>query len=342
MHVLVTGGAGYVGSHAALRLLRDGHRVTIVDDLSRGRHGAIERLERVGEVDFVRGSIGDRALLADVLGRRPVDALMHFAALAYVGESVHEPLRYWRTNAADAVALLEAVERAGVDRVIYSSTCAVYGVPESIRIAESCPPRPVNPYGRSKLAVEQMLADLQAARAGRGDGFAWAALRYFNVAGCDASGLLGEDHDPETHLVPRCLDVALGKLNEVTVFGSDYPTPDGTAVRDYVHVDDVADAHAAVMRALLPGEARIYNIGIGRGHSVREVIEACRSVTGRPIRSLEGPRRAGDPPVLCADPGLLRRELGWVALHQDLEEIVASAWRWRRDHPGGYAGRGRV
>jgi UDP-glucose 4-epimerase len=336
MHVLVTGGAGYVGSHAALCLLRRGYAVTIVDDLSRGRAGAVERLAGLGEVDLVCGSAGDRALLYGLMRRRQIDAVMHFAALAYVEESVHEPLRYYRNNLGCTLALLEAMAEAGVGRLVFSSTCAVYGEPSAVPIAETAELRPVNPYGRSKYFVESVLRDHQQATAARGDGFAYAALRYFNVAGCDRSGRLGEDHDPETHLIPRCLDAALGRLPHVTIFGTDYETPDGSAVRDFVHVDDVADAHAAVLEALGPCEARTYNIGIGRGRSVQEVIEACRLVTGREIAVLRGPRRAGDPPVLCADPALVHRELGWKASVVELGEMVETAWKWRRDNPGGY------
>ncbi|MFQ5845948.1 MAG: UDP-glucose 4-epimerase GalE, partial [Planctomycetota bacterium] len=279
MNVLVTGGAGYIGSHAALRLLEAGHEVTVVDDLSRGRRGAVEALAAAGELCVVEADFGDRARLEPVLRRRDIELVMHFAALAYVGESVEQPLRYYRNNLANAVALLEAMEACGVERLVFSSTCATYGEPgpEHIPITESCPQDPVTPYGRTKLAVEQLLFDHLRAR---GRSFAFASLRYFNVAGCEAAGRLGEDHDPETHLIPICLEAALGRRGGVTIFGTDYGTPDGTCIRDYVHVDDLVEAHLVAMTALQPGEALAYNVGIGRGASVREVIEAARRVTG--------------------------------------------------------------
>jgi UDP-glucose 4-epimerase len=317
MNVLVTGGAGYIGSHAAMRLLEDGHAVTIVDNLFRGNRGAIEALQAAGEVHFVEADLGDRATVLSLLGDRRIEVVMHFAALAYVGESVEVPLRYYRNNSANALSLLEAMDAVGVDRIVFSSSCATYGEPppELIPIRESCPQQPINPYGRTKLAVEQMLFDQAHARAARGEAFAFATLRYFNVAGCDRAGRLGEDHDPETHLIPICLDAALGKHDQVTIFGTDYDTPDGTCIRDYVHVDDLIDAHVAVMNALRPGEGRAYNLGIGRGYSVGQVVEACRRVSGVEFQATEGRRRPGDPP----------------------DEIIATAWRWRRANPDGYA-----
>lgn len=338
MNVLVTGGAGYIGSHAALRLLRDGHAVTVIDDLSRGNRGAVEVLAAAGgDLHFVRASVGDRPALDRILPERRIDLVMHFAALAYVGESVEVPLRYYRANLADAVTLLEAMDAAGVDRMVFSSSCATYGQPppELVPINESCPQRPVNPYGRSKLAVEHMLDDHRRARGGR---FTCATLRYFNVAGCGADGLLGEDHRPETHLIPVCLEAALGLRESVTIFGTDYDTPDGTCIRDYVHVDDLIDAHVTVMAALQPGDGRAYNIGIGGGSSVRQVIDSCRRVTGADLPAVDGPRRPGDPPALYADPGSIEADLGWSAAVTDLDRIVETAWRWRREHPEGYGG----
>ncbi len=335
MNVLVTGGAGYIGSHAALRLLNDGHAVTIVDDLSRGNRGAVDALLPRGDACFVEAGLADRAELERVLGDRSIDMVMHFAAKAYVGESVQIPLQYYRTNSAGALTLLEAMVACGVDRLVFSSTCATYGEPspEHIPITERCPQQPVNPYGRSKLVVEQMLRDHQHAA---GDGFAFATLRYFNVAGCVAGGSLGEDHDPETHLIPICLEAALGQRDEVTIFGTDYDTPDGTCIRDYVHVDDLVDAHVEVLNALQPLDARAYNIGIGQGSSVREVIDACRRVTGVDFRTVEGPRRPGDPPALYADPAKIKADLGWSARHTNLDDTIATAWRWFQSHPDGY------
>ncbi len=330
MNVLVTGGAGYIGSHAALRLLEDGHAVTIVDDLSRGHVRAIEAMRGAGDLHFEAADVVDAPAIGALLAARRIEAVMHFAALAYVGESVEQPLRYWRTNVGGTAALLEAADTSAVTRFVFSSSCATYGAPppQRIPIDETCPQEPVNPYGHTKLAAERMLAHHLAARRAAGRPFAAAALRYFNVAGCRADGRLGEDHDPETHLIPVCLKAALRRRPAVTIHGTDYDTPDGTCIRDYVHVDDLVDAHVRVLRALRPGEWRAYNLGIGRGHSVREVVESCRRVTGVPFDAEEGPRRPGDPPVLYADPSKIRRELGWSARMADLDAIVASAWRW--------------
>lgn len=338
MNVLVTGGAGYIGSHAALRLLEDGHRVTVVDDLSRGHAEAIERLAPLGDLRFQEADLGDRAVIEPLLREQAIDAVMHFGAKAYVGESVEHPLDYYRNNAAAALGLIEAMEATGVDRMIFSSTCATYGEPgpEHVPIAEGCPQRPINPYGRSKLFVEHVLFDHARAKAAKGEGFAFAALRYFNVAGCDRDGRVGEDHDPETHLVPICLEVALGQRPGLTIFGEDYDTPDGTCIRDYVHVEDLIDAHVSVMDALRAGDTRTYNVGIGRGHSVREVIESCRRVTGAAIPAEPGPRRPGDPPELWAESTKVRTELGWSARYTDLDATVETAWRWKQAQPNGY------
>jgi UDP-glucose 4-epimerase len=339
MNVMVTGGAGFIGSHAVLRLLEDGHAVTVVDDLSRGNRGAIDALGSLGDLHFVESEVGDAAVVEAALRDRSIELVMHFAARAYVGESVREPLLYYRKNTAATLALLEAMEAQGVAKIVFSSTAATYGEPppELIPIRESCPREPINPYGRSKLMVEQMLEDHAAMKRDAGDDFAYASLRYFNVAGNDRAARIGEDHRPETHLVPICLDAALGRRRGMTIFGTDYDTPDGTCVRDYVHVEDLIDAHVTVMDALVPGDERIYNIGIGRGYSVREVIDACRRVTGVEFPVDEGPRRAGDPPSLYADPARIERELGWTAPTTSLDEIVETAWRWRREHPEGYA-----
>lgn len=338
MNVLVTGGAGYIGSHAALRLLEDGHEVTVLDDLSRGNIGAIESLSRVGRLYFAQGRIDDAELVEKLLRERQIDLVMHFAALAYVGESVQDPIRYYRNNAAGTLALLESMERTGVRRMVFSSTCATYGEPaaELIPLRESCPQQPINPYGRSKLFVEHVLRDYADMKSNRGEDFAFAALRYFNVAGSDEQARIGEEHDPETHLVPICLEAACGRRDRVTIFGADYDTPDGTCIRDYVHVQDLIDAHVTVMHALKAGEKLAYNVGIGRGYSVREVIEASRAVTGAAFATVEGERRPGDPPTLYADPSKIEKELGWKASFTELESIIESAWRWRQSHPDGY------
>lgn len=347
MSIMVTGGAGYIGSHAVQRLLRDGHRVVAIDNLFRGHAEALERLQPVagGRLTFVHSDIANKETVARVLREHGVKSVLHFGALAYVGESVTEPLRYYRNNAAASLALLEAIEEqwqqtgAGVERFIFSSTCASYGEPspEFIPIPETCPQRPINPYGVSKLHVEHMLFDYANMCRGLKRPFAFAALRYFNVAGCDRSGVLGEHHEPETHLIPVILQAALGQRDAVTIFGEDYPTPDGTCIRDYVHVEDLIDAHVSVLGALKNGDSRTYNLGIGRGYSVREIIDAVRTVTKASFNVKSGPRRPGDPPRLFADPRKIREELGWRAQITDLHEIVDSAWRWFRANPKGYA-----
>jgi UDP-glucose 4-epimerase len=339
MNILVTGGAGYIGSHAVLRLLEDGHPVTVVDNLSRGHREAIEILRPLGDLHFAEGEVGDGALLVDLLRDRAIDVVMHFAARAYVGESLEMPLAYYRSNAAGTLALVEAMDEANVRRVIFSSSCATYGepAPEHIPISEGCPQQPINPYGRSKLHAEHILMDYARMKQRSGGEFALAALRYFNVAGSDRAGRIGEDHRPETHLIPICLEVALGQRDAITVFGTDYDTPDGTCIRDYVHVENLIDAHVAAMDALKPGQCGAYNVGIGRGYSVREVIDTTRRVTGIDFAEVEGARREGDPPVLYADPERIHRELGWRANHTDLGTIIETAWHWKRDHPQGYA-----
>ncbi|MBK7403752.1 MAG: UDP-glucose 4-epimerase GalE [Phycisphaerales bacterium] len=340
MVVLVTGGAGYIGSHAVKRLLAEGETVVALDNLAVGHREAIEALRTIadGRLAFVEADIGDREQVRGAIREHGVEAVMHFAALAQVGESVQHPLRYYRNNAASALTLLEEVVAAGVPRFIFSSTCATYGEPDASRvpIAEDCPQAPISPYGMSKLHVEHMLRDASASMGREARPFSFAALRYFNVAGSDPDGLIGEDHDPETHLIPVVIQAAMGKRDAVTIFGEDYPTPDGTCIRDYIHVSDLVDAHVAVMRALRPGEGRAYNLGIGEGRSVREVIESVRRVSGRSFEVRRGQRRPGDPPRLFADPSRIRRELGWSAGVTGLDEIVATAWNWFLAHPDGY------
>ena len=336
MRFLVTGGAGYIGSHASLRLLEDGHDVTVVDSLLRGHAGAIEALRAVGgtRMTFVEADIRDTDRVADALVGRGTDAVLHFAALTYVGESVERPAEYHSVNLDGGKSVLAAMRRAGVRRIVFSSTAATYGEPaqDAMPITEATPQRPINPYGASKLAFEQALRDECAAD----PEFGAIALRYFNVAGADAHGRIGEDHRPETHLIPICLEVALGKRPHLTVFGEDYPTADGTCVRDYVHIDDLVDAHVAALAALRPARLRAWNVGIGRGYSVREVVESCRRVTGHPIPTVSGPRRAGDPPALYADPAAIARDLGWRARWTELDAIVQTAWAWMQRHPRGY------
>ena len=317
---MVTGSAGYIGSHACLTLLETGHRVVAVDNLARGHRGAIENLSKLdqsnGNLTFVEASIADRDRMAGVLREHEIDVVMHFAAYAYVGESVHEPLRYYENNTGGACELLQAMGDAGTPRFVFSSTCATYGEPPEtqIPIRETCPQSPINPYGWSKLMVEHMLRDHAEACRSAGTPFGYAALRYFNVAGSDPGGRIGEDHRPETHLIPICLEVAAGRREALTIFGDDYQTEDGTCIRDYVHVMDLIDAHVAVMNAL----------------------EACRRVTGHEIPAKLGPRRAGDPPRLFADATKIRETLGWSPNYTDLEETVRTAWRWMKENPTGY------
>lgn len=339
MNVLVTGGAGYIGSHAVLALLEAGHHVTVIDDLTRGNRGAIDVLRRLGELTFIEGDVGNRELVARTLAARKIELVMHFAALAYVGESVEQPLRYYRQNTAAAIALLEAMDEARVNKLVFSSTCATYGEPAADRIPinETCPQNPINPYGRSKLMIEKIILDYVAMKKQSDQPFAAAMLRYFNVAGSDPKGRIGEDHKPETHLIPICLQAALGQRDSITIFGTDYPTPDGTCIRDYVHVTDLIEAHLLAMQKLTPGEAFALNVGIGQGASVRQVIDACQAVSGVKFAVKEGPRRPGDPPELFADPAEIYRRLGFKALHTDLAETVRTAWDWMKNHPHGYA-----
>lgn len=341
MQILVTGGAGYIGSHAAQLLLEQGHGVVVADNLFRGNRGAVERLrdslDDASRLVFVEADCTDAPAMADVMRVHRVDAVMHFAGLTYVGESVQQPLEYHRVNTGGMIAMLDACARAGVERFIFSSTAATYGEPEEQPIVEDTPRQPINPYGASKLHAERVLSDFVASRRAAGGSFGAAALRYFNVAGADPSGLIGEWHVPETHLVPIVLQAASGARDSITVFGEDYPTPDGTCIRDYVHVRDLVEAHAMVLEKLVPGDDRRYNIGTGQGLSVGEVIDAVRRVTGRDFSVVKGDRRAGDPPVLYADPAKIGREIGWSARHSGIDEIVRTAWAWMTNNPRGYA-----
>jgi UDP-arabinose 4-epimerase len=316
--ILVTGGAGYVGSHACKALARAGYRPVAYDSLIRGHREAV----RWGPL--VQADLADAKQLTETIERFEVAAVLHFAAFAYVGESVEEPGLYFRNNVANTLTLLEAMRTSTVRHIVFSSTCATYGVPERVPITESAPQRPVNPYGESKLMVERMLHWYGAAH-----GFTHAALRYFNAAGADPEGEIGEDHEPETHLIPLVLQAAMGQRARIDVLGTDYPTPDGTAIRDYIHVQDLADAHVRAVQLLLRGGLSItVNLGTGAGHSVREVIAAAERVTGRRVPRREAPRRFGDPPVLVADPSRARELLGWTAKHSDLDTILKTAWAW--------------
>lgn len=328
MNVLVAGGAGYIGSHTVKQLKESGHHPVIYDNLSRGH----KTVAGILQVPAVFADLNDRATLTRALAEHKIDTVMHFAAYAYVGESVHHPLTYYRNNVATTISVLECMKAAGVSRFVFSSTCATYGDPERIPITEDEKKSPVSPYGRSKLMVEQILTDHAAANRE----FSFAALRYFNASGCAMDGTLGEDHDPETHLIPVILLATLGLKPKLTVFGTDYPTRDGTNVRDYVHVDDLAEAHKLAMEKLQPGQTLFANLGTGSGFSVREIIQTAERVTGRKVPVEYGPRRAGDAVELFADPSFARRQLGWEARHKDPETIVRSAWTWFQKHPNGY------
>jgi len=323
--VLVTGGAGYVGSHAVRLLRQRGHEVVVYDDLSRGHAAAVP------EETLVQGSLADGVGLSALLAERGIDAVMHFAAFALVAESVAEPGRYYRNNVAGTLSLLEAMRAAGVARIVFSSSCAIYGEPETLPIREDAPQRPVNPYGFTKLVCERALADYA-----RAYGFGTASLRYFNACGAAPDGGLGEDHEPETHAIPLALLAALGRREGFTILGNDYPTPDGTCVRDYVHVDDLAEAHLRALERLEAGRDLCLNLGTGRGFSVREVVESCRRVSGREIVTHVGPRRPGDPPELVADPERAHATLGWKAGYTELDRMVETAWRWHAAHPNGF------
>ena len=320
MRVLVTGGAGYIGSHMALVLRRAGHQVVVVDDLSAGHRDAVP-----ADAVFVEADVADRARMGEVLRVHGVEAILHFAARIQVGESVSDPRRYYQGNVAASIALLDSALDAGVKRFVLSSTAAVYGEPVRVPIDEQHPTSPINPYGDTKLAIERMLAAY-----GHAYGLRWAALRYFNAAGADVEAGLDERHDPETHLVPIVVDVALGRRDAVTVFGNDYDTPDGTCVRDYIHVLDLCEAHLVALEHLASGgEGGAFNLGTGEGQSVAQVIDVVRSVSGREVRVVQGPRRVGDPPRLVASPERAARVLGWRAKRVRLEDIVRDLWQVR-------------
>jgi UDP-glucose-4-epimerase GalE len=323
--VLVTGGAGYIGSHAAKALNRAGYRVVVFDNLDAGHRGAVQY------GDLVDGDIADVGAVRDALRRHEISAVMHFAAFLDVGESVREPVRYYRNNVTGALGVLEAMAAESVRHLVFSSSCATYGDPVETPMTETHPQRPINSYGETKLAIERALPHFARAYDLR-----FAALRYFNAAGADPDGEIGEDHSPEIHLIPRAIDAATGGAG-LNVFGDDYPTPDGTCLRDYVHVTDLADAHLRALEAIVEtGKSGAYNLGSGHPHSVREVIDAVERVSGRKVPWTIAPRRPGDPAVLYADPGKARAELHWTPRFATLEAIVETAWNWHRTHPRGY------
>jgi len=325
MHILVTGGAGYIGSHIVALLIREGIQVTVLDTLEKGHRAALHP-----RAAFIQGNCGDAELLDRIFAETRFDAVMHFAAYIEAGESMRDPGRFFVNNTSRPLVLLDAMIRAGVKKFVFSSTAATYGDPQYTPIDEIHPKRPTNAYGYAKLLVEGALEWLHNL-----SGLEYVALRYFNAAGC--SQALGEDHAPETHIIPLVLDVAMGKRDSIKIFGTDYPTPDGTCVRDYIHVEDLASAHLLALRAMTGGKCLAYNLGNGMGYSVRQVVDVARKITGHAIPVVEESRRAGDPATLVASSDLIRRELGWEPRYPSLEAIVESAWRWRQQHPDGYA-----
>ncbi|MBP7142471.1 MAG: UDP-glucose 4-epimerase GalE [Opitutaceae bacterium] len=328
MNVLVVGGAGYIGSHCVRQLIAAGHRPVVLDNLVFGHARALPATVRLH-----RNDLGDEDAVGRILREEHIDLVMHFAAFAYVGESVTDPLKYYFNNVVATLRLLRAMLAANVKQFVFSSTCATYGVPASMPITESLPQAPINPYGQTKLDVENALKALCHAH-----GLSFAAFRYFNAAGAAEDGSIGESHNPETHLIPLAIDAAVGRRSSLQVFGNDYPTPDGTCLRDYVHVDDLSRAHIAVFNKISkPGVSLFYNLGTGHPTSVLEVIRAVEKATGRKVPYSIVARRAGDPPALYADSSKAVRELDWRIQYKDIDSIVASAWRWHSCSPNGYA-----
>ncbi len=328
MRVLVTGGAGYIGSHTFRLLAERGHDVWCYDNLSFGHRASVPAAK------LIVGDLGDVDRVDQVILEKRIEAVVHFAAFCFVGESVREPAKYYRNNLINTLNLLDCLRRHRVWRFVFSSTCATYGSPEHVPMDEDTPQRPINPYGQTKLAIERALADYASAY-----GSGYAALRYFNASGASHDGSIGEDHSPETHLIPLAIYAAMGRIPQLEIFGTDYPTPDGTCIRDYIHVEDLAHAHLLALERLEPGKGLCYNLGIGNGYSVREVIRTVEEVSGKKVPTKEGPRRPGDPPALVAAAAKVHRELGWEPRYKDLRSIVESAWRWHSRHPKGYGDR---
>lgn len=324
MNILVTGGAGYIGSVTTEHLISRGHSVAVLDNLSTGHRDAVHPSATMYE-----GDVRDEALVSRIVKEHDIEAVLHFAAVSLVGESMSEPLKYFRENTAASLVFLDHAISAGVKKFIFSSTATLYGVPDALPIPETSPVRIENVYGETKWTIERSLRWLKDLH-----GIGFTALRYFNA--CGASSERGEDHTPETHLIPIVLEVAAGKREHITIFGDNYDTDDGTNIRDYVHVLDLAHAHALAVETLSLGEERVYNVGLGVGYSVNEIIDVCRNVTGHPIPAVIGDRRAGDPPILVADSSRIQKELGWQPRYTDISDIVQSAWEWHEAHPDGY------
>lgn len=327
MKVLVIGGAGYIGSHCVRQLVEAGHEPVVLDNLVFGHREAVSP-----EIPFHQEDLGNREAVAGILRRESIELVMHFAAFAYVGESVQDPLKYYENNVGKTISLLQAMRDAGVNRFVFSSTCASYGIPESMPMTEDLPQNPINPYGQTKLDVERILKACASAYA-----FSSASFRYFNAAGAASDGSIGEDHRPETHLIPLAIWAAQGKRDKLTVFGDDYDTPDGTCLRDYIHIDDLSRAHIAVFEKLeQPGQCLFYNLGTGKPVSVMEIMRAVEEVTGIKVPYDMGERRAGDPPALYADSSKAQAELGWKPRFMDIRDTIATAWKWHQSHPDGF------
>lgn len=326
MAILITGGAGYIGSHTVKLLQSRGYDILVFDNLVYGHRDIIDRLG----VKLIEGDLGDRTLLQKLFQEYKIEAVIHFAAYAYVGESVENPAKYYRNNVSYTLNLLEAMEEAGVRKIVFSSTCATYGIPEEVPIKETHPQNPINPYGYTKLVVERMLEDFHKAY-----GWEYVAFRYFNAAGASSDGLIGEDHDPEPHLIPLVLYAALGKRDSVSILGDDYPTPDATCIRDYIHVEDLAQAHFLGLEYLLKGgKSDVFNLGNGNGFSVKEVIEAAKRVTGKDFTVKNAPRRPGDPPMLVGSSEKARQVLNWQPQYPEIETIIRHAWLWHQSRHG--------
>lgn len=324
--ILVTGGAGYIGSHAVMALQRAGYKVVVLDNLVYGHQDLVEKLQ----VELIVGDTNDRVLLDELFATKTIAAVMHFSAYAYVGESVTEPAKYYRNNVIGTLTLLEAMLAASVDKFVFSSSCATYGVPHQIPLTEDHPQNPINPYGATKLMVERILQDFSPAY-----GLKSVCFRYFNAAGADPNGLLGEDHNPETHLIPLVLQTALGQRESVSIYGTDYPTADGTCIRDYIHVTDLADAHILGLEYLIQGgDTTVFNLGNGNGFSVKQVIDTAKTVTGKGIKVENSDRRPGDPPILVGSSEKARKILGWKPQYSDLKDIISHAWGWHQQRHG--------
>ena len=328
MNVLVVGGAGYIGSHCVRQLVAAGHRPVVLDNLVFGHRSAV-----CAEIPFYDADLGNQEIVGQILRDESIELVMHFAAFAYVGESVTEPRKYYNNNFVATLRLLETMLDNGVKKFVFSSTCATYGEPQSLPIVETLPQAPINPYGQTKLDVENCLKSFAHAY-----GLSFAAFRYFNAAGAAEDGTIGEDHQPETHLIPLVFDAATGRRDHIKIFGTDYDTPDGTCLRDYVHVDDLSRAHIAAFEKLeTPGASHFYNLGTGRPNSVREIIDAVEAVTGLKVPVIEDDRRAGDPPALYADSSKAQNELGWEIKFTEVKEIIETAWRWHQAKPDGFS-----